>query len=148
MQEAASPFKIKKEEAMHPDIYPKPDRSKLVPNFVKTAENDVLDIGWAEGELSDGRPYRAEYWAQDQIGMVTFFFSVNGMEAHTDPMFQDLLVKEGLVEFPQAKVHLSARPLLDWSGNRMWSVNVVLDAEDGVFARARFPFNRFEKRGD
>jgi hypothetical protein len=80
--------------------------------------------------------------------MVTFFFSVNGMGAHTDSLFQDLLVKEGLVEFPQAKVHLSARSLLDWSGNRMWSVNVVLDAEDGVFARVRFPFNRFEKTVD
>lgn len=133
---------------MQAEMYPKPDRSKLVPNFVKTADNDVLDIGWAEGSLSDGRPYRAEYWAQDQIGMVTFFFSVKNIESHTDAMFQDLLVKEGLVEFPQAKVHLSARSLLDWSGNRVWSVNVVLDAEDGVFARVRFPFNRFEKRGD
>ena len=128
---------------MNPETYPKPDRSKLIPNFVKTADNDVLDIGWAEGFLSDGHPYRAEYWAQDQIGMVTFFFSIKGMEAHTDAMFQALLVNEDLVEFPNARTHLSASKLLDWSGNPMWSVNVVIDTEEGLFARPLIGFNRF-----
>jgi len=36
-------------------MYPKPDRSDQTPNFVKSAENDAIDIGWNEGNLSDGR---------------------------------------------------------------------------------------------
>jgi hypothetical protein len=42
---------------------PKPDRSNSPPNLVKTDENPNLDLGWNEGFLTDGRPYRAEYWA-------------------------------------------------------------------------------------
>lgn len=38
--------------------YPAPYRSSHTPNFVKTPENDVLDLCWAEGVLSDGRPFR------------------------------------------------------------------------------------------
>lgn len=42
-------------------IYPKPNRSDFKPNLKRTHKNDVLDIGWNEGVLSDGRPYRREY---------------------------------------------------------------------------------------
>lgn len=45
-------------------MFDTPDRSDLVPNFRPTDENDVVDVGWCNGVLSDGRPYRAEYWEQ------------------------------------------------------------------------------------
>jgi hypothetical protein len=40
--------------------YPVSDRSNQRLNFAKTSEDDTLDIGWAEGTLNDGRPYRAD----------------------------------------------------------------------------------------
>ena len=54
-------------------MYPKSNRSNQTQNYVKSEENTVLDIGWNEGILSDGRPYRAECWAEDQVTMLTFF---------------------------------------------------------------------------
>ena len=60
--------------------YAKPDRSNFTPNFRKTPENPDLDIGWAEGSLSDGRPYRLECWAADQITNITVFVSRLGLE--------------------------------------------------------------------
>jgi hypothetical protein len=63
--------------------YPKPDRSNVPRNFTKTPENDVIDVGWQEGVLKDGRPFHGEYWAQDQVGVMTFFFSTVGIENST-----------------------------------------------------------------
>ena len=53
-------------------MYPKPNRSDQKQNFVKTADDEALDIGWNEGFLSDGRPYRVECWAENHITMLTF----------------------------------------------------------------------------
>ncbi len=61
--------------------FPVADRGGQTVSTVKDADG-VLDLGWCEGVLSDGRPrLRAELaWAQDQISMLTFFFSVLGLE--------------------------------------------------------------------
>jgi hypothetical protein len=116
-------------------MYPKPDRSNIIPNFVKTPENDALDLGWAEGVLSDGRPFRAECWAQDQITMLTLFFSVMDLENHTDQMFKDMLIKESLIEFVGDDAFLQAATIKDAAGNDMWSVNIVIGTEDGLYVR-------------
>jgi len=60
--------------ALRPN-FPIPDRSKQPARRVKDEEG-VIDVGWCEGVLSDGRAFRAEMWAQDQISLLTFFFSV------------------------------------------------------------------------
>jgi len=72
-------------------MYPKPDRSNKTQNFVKSEENPAIDLGWNEGLISDGRPYRVECWAEYQITMLTFFFSTTGMENYSDLMFKELL---------------------------------------------------------
>jgi hypothetical protein len=46
--------------------FPVPDRSKQPVRSTKD-EKGVIDIGWCDGALSDGRAFRAEMWAQDQI---------------------------------------------------------------------------------
>jgi hypothetical protein len=124
-------------------MYPKPDRSDYKPNFSRTAENDVLDLGWAEGTLSDGRPYRAECWAQDQITMLTLFVPFKGMEHYNDEMFQALLSKEGLIEF-LGEPYVSAAPIQDVRGNEIWSINVVIGTEDGLCARDSIRLRRCE----
>ena len=126
-------------------MYPKPDRSDHNPNFVKSAENEALDIGWNEGFLSDGRPYRAECWAEDQVTMLTFFFSTNGMENYSDAMFIELLGKEELVEFLSEETYVSAMPVTDASGNDMWSVNVVIGSEDELLARDSVKLRAYDK---
>lgn len=126
-------------------MYPKPDRSDQTPNFIKTADNEALDIGWNEGFLSDGRPYRVECWAESQITMLTFFFSTAGMENYSDVMFKKLLSNEGLVKFVSDEPHVSAMPITDAGGNDMWSVNVVIGTEDELYAKDTIDLRAYNK---
>ena len=54
--------------------FPYPDRSQQRVRLERDADG-VMDIGWCEGLLSDGRPFRVEMWAQDQVSCLTIFFS-------------------------------------------------------------------------
>jgi hypothetical protein len=101
--------------------------------LAKTPENEVLDLAWNVGQLSDGRPYRVEAWAQDQITLWTFFMSTEGIEQMTKPEFAELLVREGLVAFTSSKRYVQAEKFIDESGNEMWSVNVVVGDSDETF---------------
>ncbi len=116
-------------------MYPKPDRSDHEPNFTKTDENEVIDIGWSDGELSDGRPYRTECWAESHITMMTFFFSTAGLESRSERQLQELLASEGLVRFLSDEKHLCAKKITDAGGNDMWSVNVVIGTEEELLAK-------------
>ncbi len=112
--------------------HPKPDRSNYTPNRSKTPENDQLDIGWNEGFMSDGRPYRIECWAQDQITCVTVFMSTEGLENCNNAQFVELLEREHIVWWKDgARKSAHAMPLTDASGNPIWSVNVVIGVGDG-----------------
>ena len=112
---------------------PRPERSTFKPNFHKSDENPALDIGWAEGTLKDGRPYRAECWAEDGVTSLTLFFSTIGIEEFTDADFAALLEAEGLMQFTGERRYVAAAPLTDSSGNGMWSVNVVVGDDEETF---------------
>jgi hypothetical protein len=113
--------------------YPTPDRASHRPNLAKTPENEVLDLAWNVGHLSDGRPYRVEAWAQDQITLWTFFMSTKGIEHLTRAEFAELLVREGLVAFTSSKRYVQAEKFMDESGKEMWSGNVVVGDTDDTF---------------
>jgi len=123
--------------------YPVPDRSNYVPNPSKSPENDQVDIGWNEGTLSDGRPFRMECWAQDQVTMLTIFMSARGIEDVDDAFFADLLEREGLVRFQPGRRYVSAARWHDVAGNDLWSVNVVVGDDEGVFVSDSLPLRKY-----
>jgi hypothetical protein len=131
--------------AQGPWKYPQPDRSDFTPNLTKTAENEDLDLGWTEGVLSDGRPYRAECWATGGLTLVTMFFATEGMETWDNADLADLLVRGGLFEAGDGGLQVEARPHTDASGNPMWSVNVVVGDEDGLMATDRLRFRPYHR---
>src|SRR5688572_70832 len=112
-------------------MFPKPDRSNYKPNFHKTPDKDSLDIGWNEGVLSDGRPYRAEAWCQDQTNFLTYFFSTSGMEQFMRNQLIELLEREGLVRFVSQQRYVGAGILTDASGNEIFSLTVTLSIDRG-----------------
>ena len=116
-------------------LHRKPDRSNITPNFEKSEERPMLDIGWNEGILSDGRPYRMEYWAEDQVSSVTFFMSTAGFENYSNAQFADLLEREQLLRYHVGRRRsASCMPFTDASGNSMWSINVVFADDEKTFA--------------
>ncbi len=110
--------------------FPVPDRSAQTICTVK-GEDGPIDLGWCEGALSDGRPFRAELWAQDQITVLTFFFSVLGLETLRPDTLYALMEKEGLVRLadgfgPSYQVSRWTDP----SGAAFWSVNVTVGTDE------------------
>jgi len=126
--------------------YPRPDRSNITRNFVKTPDNEALDLGWTEGTFRNGRPYRAEYWAEGGVSMMTVFFSTLGVESYLKEDFVRLLEQElGLTFKSPQKTYLDARRFTDPSGNDMWSVNLVVGDEGGTFIAGGPRFNGYPK---
>lgn len=125
--------------------YPGPDRSGHVPNFRKTDENPSLDIGWNEGVMSDGRPYRAELWAEDGITMLTFFFSALGLESCAEGELAALLVREGLVELMEPRRELGLMRITDPAANDLWSISVPVGSGDDVFIGESIPMRPYAR---
>lgn len=123
--------------------YPTPDRSNFVPN----ADDDVKDIGWAVGVFSDGRPWRCEAWAQDQVTMLTIFFSSLDLEDERGDGFATLLEREGMVTFGEGQRFVSAVELEDACGAPMWSVNVVVGDDDATYATDHIRLLPYTPRG-
>ena len=125
-------------------IYPKPDRSDHTPNFTKTGDNDVLDIGWNEGVLTDGRPYRAECWAQDQATYLTFFFPSSGIESLDKDECAALLERERLVEWgPERRIFLSLHRMSDSRGTQLWTASAVVGDDDSTFMTRSIPLQKY-----
>ena len=114
--------------------HPAPDRSNYTPNFVKTDDNPQLDIGWAEGRLTDGRPYRMECWCEDQVTAVTYFFAAAGLEGMTNADFPDFLEREELLRYLTPRRSAYAVAMTDAQGTPIWSVNVVIGVDDELYA--------------
>src|SRR5262249_40853812 len=83
------------------------------------------EIGWDEGRLSDGRPFRVEMWAQDQVRYMQCFFSAVGLEDLGRRELQQFLERECLARFRSDKRYAGGHLITDASGNRMWEVSVV-----------------------
>jgi hypothetical protein len=107
-------------------------------------EDGIIDIGWCEGVLSDGRAFRAEMWAQDQISMLTIFFSAMGMEELSQDAMRAFVEEEGLITFAAHPPQRCASSIVDDDvGSEMWSVNVVVGDEDQTFLSSSVPIFRY-----
>lgn len=127
-------------------IFPKPDRSDYTPNFRKTEENDTIDIGWTEGVMSDGRPYRAECWARDQMTCLTIMFSRRGFEGATEDTIVDLLEMEGIIRFKGPKRPIEVRPFEDAGGNDLLVADVVVGDEESLYVEDNVSLKAWEPR--
>jgi len=124
--------------------YPRPDRSRYVPHFAKSAEDDTVDIGWTEGTMSDGRPFRAECWAQGQSTCISIMFARAGFEGATKENVGDLLEIEGILRFKDERRPLDVRPFTDDGGNALLMVNVVVADDDEIYAEDRLSFQNWK----
>ena len=121
--------------------FPAPDRTGQSVKLQK--DNDgCLDLGWCEGVLYDGRPFRAETWVQDQITMVTIFFSAKGIEDVNEAQLSCVMESEGLVAYKEGahRRKNECHIITDSAGNAMWSVNIPVGGEDEVFVARIVPY--------
>ena len=102
-----------------------------VPNRVKTEKDSRIEIALAEGVMTDGRPWRMDYWSWEETNNITVFMSTEGIETYTKEQFIELLERERMVWFnPGVKKSAHAVAIKDLASNPMWSVNVCVGYYD------------------
>ena len=79
--------------------FPAPCRVDYVPSPYEPDEDGVVDVGYKNGRLSDGRPYRLECWRMDEMLMTTIMFSDLGLGAYKREDMYLLLEAEGILHF-------------------------------------------------
>lgn len=120
-----------------------PDRSNITPNFSPTEDNDVVDIARCTGALSGGRPYRAEYWVQEQLTLLTVFVSVSGIENYSDEQLANLLETENLIKFRGDKRSVGSMVIKDASENEMWSITTCIRDPYETYMDTELKFNNY-----
>jgi hypothetical protein len=121
------------------------DRSDFSPSFTKTAENEVIDVGYAEGKLSNGCPYRLECWAQNQITSITVFVSVAGIEEKEPAAILDRLKREGLFKRLGKRQSGYVQLIEDPKGRPFYSVNLVIGIEDELENDSKIPLKSYKR---
>lgn len=123
--------------------YPAVDRSDFVPNFDGHMGDHVFDIGWAEGVLEDGRPFRMECWGLAGSTGVTVFMASEGLTGPdaiaTAEAVQALLERSGVITLlaPHDLQESSLHHFTDPSGTACLSISyVVADEWDEYFVTA------------
>jgi hypothetical protein len=114
--------------------YPRPDRSGYRLNLVAESEGEWLDLGWNEGVLSDGRPFRMEVWTLTGMTGAHFFFSTLDLDDLTSDSCCDLLEREHLVQFSPTSRRVKLTRGFDTIGQSVWAVMALFGDANGRYA--------------
>lgn len=123
--------------------FPVPNRIDYAPSPYEPDDDGVMDIGYALGQLSDGRKYRLECWRMDDMLMVTIMFSDLALEAYSRKDMVLLLEGEGLIAFNGSKYSLQAARTKDDAGNAVWALNVMLANHKGTYGKVACDLRRY-----
>lgn len=134
--------------------YPYVDRSNRRPNFVKKDRDDQLDLGFAEGIFTDGRPFRVESWAATYVTYLTFYFSSVDIEHFSQTDLKEYLNVEQVIKFDDQKflssgfsgVNISSKKTLDASKNEIWEVTIIVGDEDGSYIHNSITMQGYNKK--
>lgn len=107
--------------------------------------DEEINIGYAEGILSDKRPYRLECWSTYGITIITIFISILGIETYDKTQILDYLEKEGLFKRISGD---ETREVVTISNdnNKFYSVNINIALEDEYYAESNIPLTPFAKK--
>ena len=104
--------------------YPSIDRSNI--DFLSSS--DLCNIGYHEGTLRDGRPYRLEVWSQGGLDNVTIFISNKDLEDKSEVDLVKYISQEGIIDITDDKAVVNL--IDDINDNSFYSINLVLNNRD------------------
>ena len=119
-----------------------PDRSNYIVSAKEPDDDGVLDLGFAKGSFSDGRPYKIECWCMDELVMATVLFDDALMTAWKRLDFALFLELEELFKY-NGKPLVQATRMQDDAGCSIWAVNVMLKNAKGRQAEILRPLQRY-----
>ena len=103
---------------------------------------DVTEIGWAEGILSDERPYRLECWAENQTTCMTIFISALGIETWSSDQVMQYLLTEKLYSTTENPFYGSAQTY-SYDNDLWWSANIVIGDDDKLYCDSTIPLKSY-----
>lgn len=90
-----------------------------------TSDTEVCNIGFNEGTLEDGRPYRVEVWSSYGITNATIFFSNIDLEEASPKAIKKMLIDNNIIELIEDKIYITE--IEDTEENTFFSINVPLE---------------------
>lgn len=124
--------------------YNAPCRVDYVPSPYEPDEDGVMDVGYKNGVLSDGRPFRLECWRMDDMLMLTVLFSDQGLTGYARGDMSLLLEGEDILQFiGNTKPRLQAARTTDDVGQSMWALNLMLANKKGTYAELMVELNSY-----
>ena len=114
--------------------YPKYDIGSFKPD-------PNVNIGWGEGTLKDGRPFRAELLSEPYGTVLVFYIPTNRLAKASEKKLLKLLVRNGLISINSEKYSMHFHSALtvravkisDASGNVMWDISMLCSGEDAAY---------------
>ena len=103
---------------------------------------DVTEIGWAEGILSDERPYWLECWAENQTTCMTIFISALGIETWSSDQVMQYLLTEKLYSRTENPFYGSAQTY-SYDNDLWWSANIVIGNDDNLYCDSTIPLKSY-----
>jgi hypothetical protein len=132
------------------DSAPSPARLFPTPCFAQArpdrgfGDDAVIEIGWADGVLIDGRPFRMELACSNDIVDARFFVSAEGLGDWRRRDWAAFLVEHGLIRFTSTLKFANADETRDERGQPMLLIAVLLEHERTRFAELLIPWRSYE----
>ena len=118
--------------------YPIIDRSNI--DFMSSTE--ICNIGYHEGTLKDGRPYRLEAWSSNGLDTATIFISNTGLEEKSEVDLVKYLSGEDIIDIEDDRA--SVELIEDINGNSFYSINILLNNRDDEVNRLLVGLDNYE----
>ena len=93
-----------------------------------TSDTEVCNIGYAEGKLSDGRPYRVEVWSAFEVETATIFISTQDIEDKDVKYLKKLIQDNKIVDIFDDRIDVTRT--VDYEDNEFYSINIPLIDHD------------------
>ncbi len=97
-------------------------------NIDFSSSSDICNIGYHEGTLRDGRPYRLEVWSSNGLDTATIFISNIGLEGKSEVDLVKYISGEGILDVDDDRAEV--KEYTDINDNVFYSINLVLNKRD------------------
>lgn len=118
---------------------PKRDKEDISPRGIK--EGDSEKVGFGEGRLDNGYPFRLECAVYGDAKIISVFVSKMGLIGITGEELNGYLQEQGVYEVYGASPEIY--DYTDKAGHEFWRVDVILESEGDIYASSPVSIEAF-----
>ena len=111
-------------------------------NIDFSSDSTICNIGYHEGILKDGRPYRLEVWSANRIDNATIFISNLGLEDKSDIDLVKYIAGEEIIDIDDDRATVNLYE--DINGNSFHSINLILNDKDEEINKLLVPLENYD----